>query len=124
MTKQNKTHVTVPGILDAIQTKKDRTLKLTFGTQELSPEENAALMSLVHAGGYVTFSNFALSDSETRDIPNIVPSTLETKKSPAERLRNVLWHVFDQTTDKEHGFEVFYKDTMEILIDHYKSKLN
>ena len=46
------------------------------------------------------------------------------KKSPSERLRSVFFQHYKKEKPLGLTFEEYYDDKMEMLIEHYKNKLN
>lgn len=95
-------------IVGAISTTKDRGVKITLYTQELSPSQLAELM--------VSANNEILSV----DIPDDMSET----KSKGQRLRDVFFRLWEQeNTDKFDTFTLFYNHIMEKIINHYKDKL-
>lgn len=110
--------VSLYGILDSISTMKDRTLKVVFRTNELSPMDAGILQSLVHEEGHVLFADVQL---EEKDIPEGKPE-FKTEKSPSQRLRNVIFVYWTQQ-GKPGDFETFRKQKMDQVIDFVKSKL-
>lgn len=112
-------NVQIPGILDSIQTMKDRTLKIIFRTQELSPEEAGKLHGLTHNQGWCLFSE---KEMKEEDIPESEPE-FNNEKTPSQRLRNVLYVYWEQQGSKGE-FEAFRRQKMEDIINVFKSKLD
>ena len=107
-------------ILDKITTLKDKTIKMTFESQELSPEQGAELMRMNQQFGWLVF---APENQEKIEIPKEPPQSFETAKTPSMRLRSVLFIWWKQTKPTD-DFEDFYRKQMERLIEHFKGKLD
>lgn len=90
-----------------VETMADKGLKIILHTRELPPEEMVALIMAKQEG------------TEGVKIEN--PETDELK-SPSQRLRGVLYRVWEITT-RQTDFETFYRQKMEYLINHFKSQL-
>jgi excisionase family DNA binding protein len=61
---------------------------------------------------------------EELDAVESLKSELEdTLKKPSQRLRNVLFRLFEQDNDGFKTFSKYYDSRMEQLINHYKGKL-
>lgn len=48
----------------------------------------------------------------------------EPKKSQSERLRGVFYQHFSKNNEGYENFEEYYHYKMDLLINHYKNKLN
>lgn len=107
-------------ILDGISTRKDRTIKLVFETNELGAEEAANAMSMRNGFGWLLFSPRQPEDS---DVPNHTELHGPKRRTSSQRLRAVIWRYFEKT-GSTLDFEVFYEQQLEKLIDWYKAKLN
>lgn len=81
--------------------------KITLHTQELSPDE---------------VKNLSQSLSEGRQITTRIKPTIEGSKSPAERLKGVLFKIFKEN-QIEGDFEDYYRRELEKVIEHFKTKL-
>lgn len=106
----------VPSLISKIITMSDGGLRLYVDTQELTDEDKAKVFSLHRKLGY-----FVMKESEIvqADVPTYVPTD---KKTPSQRLRAVLYRVWE---DKKEGeFEEFYKNKLEQIINHFKEKIN
>ena len=104
--------------LESVGTRKDKTLKLTFGTNELSPSQASELFTIANQFGYLDFKR------EELDAVESLKSELEdTLKKPSQRLRGVLFRLFEQDNDGFKTFSKYYDSKMEQLINHYKGKL-
>ena len=81
--------------------------KITLKTQELSPADVTALSTALQEGNQIT----------TRVKP-----VIEGSKSPAERLKGVLFKIYKEN-NVEGDFEDYYRKEMELVISHFKTKL-
>lgn len=107
--------------VEAISSRRDKTLKLTFGTMEL--KEGAELFALQNKMVSLGINVLDISDADieilaqnkfgVEDLPN--------KKSQSKRLRDVIYVLGKQLgTDND---EAFYQQKMEQIISFYKNKL-
>lgn len=107
--------------VEAIASRRDNTLKLTFGTQEL--KEGSQLFALQNKMVSLGINVLDLSDADIEllasnkfgieDLPN--------KKSQSKRLRDVIYILGQQLGESDS--EAFYQRKMEQIIQFYKSKL-
>lgn len=108
------------GIIDGVSAKKDSTLTIRIGTQELSPNETSEIFKFANKQIWVGFAETAITKL---DVPNEL-SEFEGQKSTSERLYAVLFVYWNTKTDKIKSFETFRKDYMEKLITSIKDKLD
>lgn len=111
--------VQFPAQLQKIATRVDGSINISIETQELSGMDMAELFSYRNALGYVTFT----PNLETKiDVPD-VPVEYDSK-SPSQRMRNVLYIMFEQSGKKKFDtFAQFYDVNMERLINQLKDRL-
>jgi len=113
--------ITLPTSLNPISRRKDKSVKLSFETRELDSTELMTLMALEGQEMWLILS----PNENDAEIP-LENAELDTK-SPAQRLRSVLYVLYQQDM-KENKFvglfETFYKERMEKLIELIKNKLD
>ena len=109
--------------VEAVASRKDMTMKLTFGTQEL--KEGGKLFGLQNKMVSLGISTNDLTDSEAKLLgDNKFPvNQVPNVKSKSKRLRNTLFVLWQQGEQKETSDEN-YDRIMEGLIEFYKSKLD
>lgn len=105
--------------LEAIKTLKDGSFKITFESQELPPEEGAALLNLRRSMGWLIYASM---DAGQVEIPNEPPAEFKADKTPSQRLRGVLYIWWEQAGKKE-TFDAFYRAKIETIIGWVKDKL-
>lgn len=106
-------------IIDGVTKKKDGTLSIKLGTQELSPEETAVIFEMGNRQIYAGFSETPITKL---DIPDEVME-FPNDKSLSERLRSVLFVYWNEKTEKTQSFDEFRKIYMEKFISIIKDKL-
>lgn len=116
--------IILPGQLENVTSRKDRTLKLTIGTQELSPADAGKVMAM--ANSYCFFSikpeDFTVTEKEI--LAQLKADQLtNTGKTPSQRLRSTLYVLFTQNPEGFTKFDLFYTHKIEQMIGHFKSKL-
>lgn len=109
------------GIIDGVQSKKDRTLSIKIGTQELPAEETSKIFE--HSGHqlWICLAETQVTREEL-DIPEVVDDL--DKKSPSQRFRDRLYVYYKETKETTEGFDSWYKDTLNTLGQAYLDKLN
>lgn len=117
--------VTLPAVFSGIQSKVDRSYKLTFNTREMSGEHAAELlrMNMSECWLIVAPSESALDAAE---IPDYKPETGAGQKTPAQRQRSVMFIYWKQQggTAVLGDFDVWYRSVLERSIDQWKAKLD
>jgi len=111
------------GIIDKITTLKDRSLKVTIETQELTnPKEIAEVFDFSQKPCAVALKE---GEFEANELEDIGEAKVEYKgdKTPGQLLRNTLYVYWNQK--KLTGdFDTFYKKQMGSFTDRIKEKLN
>ena len=110
------------GIVESLRSRKDKTIAVTIGTQELSPEKagelfntNSKLVSCyLSIKGEITDGEAEIIDSIEVDAPG---------KRPSQRMRSVLFVLWQQSPEGYADFNLFYIHKMDAMIDKLKSKL-
>ena len=92
---------------------------LRFRTSELSTKDKVLLSEYHQKTGYLLFKE---DDFQENDVPK--DNTDMKSKSPAQRLRGVLWILHQQRGGKNEDFESFYTQQMEKAINRVKDVLD
>lgn len=98
-------------IIDKVSTLKDGSVRVSLVTRALSPTQMAELFF------WVNKEILAIDIDESN----------KDDKSPSQRLRGVLYKLFEISDDKDkynNEFELFYRSKMERIIDQLKEKLD
>ena len=101
--------------IEKISTRKDRTISIHIGMQELPPNEMADL--------------FASLNNDLHEVK--VDLDQSGGKSQGQRLRDVLWVMWDKCVDDNgcrwneiyKDSNLFYAFMMDKIVNHYKKKL-
>lgn len=107
-------------IIDGVTAKKDGTLTIRLGTQELNPNETSEIFKFANKQIWVGFAETAITNL---DVPKTIDE-LDGGKSTSERLHNVLFVYWNTKTDKMKTFETFRKEYLEKVIQNVKDKLD
>ena len=109
--------ITLPVVLDDIKERKDWSSRITFDSRELTEEEFMILRRAKGAEGWMLFSENEINKD---DIPS-EDAEVDTK-SPAQRLRSVLFVRWKQLGEPE-TFRIYYDKAVEHFINSVKEKL-
>ena len=121
----------IPGIVTKIGTTRDKSFVITFETQDkgtLNASQKAQIMDLLDE--YVTagfrISDEGKTDPDVLDLPEIKPE-FKGDKTPSQRLRGVLYVLWEQQTAKGNVTEdadAFYRRQINRMVDAVKAKLD
>jgi len=114
--------IAIPAIIERIATRKDNTISITIGCNELAPANVGQLMSMHGKLGYVCIKPEAFTKQEL-DIVDMLKTDESIGKTPAQRLRGVLYRLWQQDNKGYTDFALFYGAELEKIINHYKDKL-
>ena len=108
-------------MVESITTRKDKSVKLVFGTQELSPNEAGLLFQYMNQLMSVYICPASIDSREIEQIDKLEPEL--NNRTQSQRIRNVLYLLHKNNTEGFKTFDEYYKAKTEIYIDNLKSKL-
>lgn len=108
-------------IVENVSTRKDNTIKIVIGTNEISPAKAGQLITYMNQLVSVYISPSTVDTKEVDQVDKIEPEL--NNKSQSQRLRSVLYINFQNDSKGYKTFDEFYKHETEKIIEHYKSKL-
>jgi hypothetical protein len=108
--------------IENITTRKDNTVKIVIGTQELSQGKAGEVFNMMNklAAVYISAKD-TINQNEIDQVDKIDPE-LESK-SQSKRIRNTLFVLFQQGNEGFKDFDSYYKSKTEKYIEHLKSKI-
>ena len=112
--------------VDSLTTRKDRTIKLTFVTQELPPKDAGELFGMQNelVGLGIARNDLTQSEIDLLKESKYNLDDIPSDKSPSQRMRNVLFRIWEQQDGGYSDFNLYYLNRMERLIEQLKSKLD
>jgi len=113
--------VQIPAILDVLRTLSDGSIKITFATREMRPEDAAVVLGYRNTEGWLLFKPAPFEDADIIDVPETVPEFAD-QKTLSQRLRNVLFRYWEYK-GKGETFPAFRESEMEKIINSYKEQL-
>jgi len=122
----DKNIIKIPATLSKYEGMSHNSMKVQFHTQEnLSDDMKNVITSRHEKYGHLLFLHEEAEDDiilETiKSLPKLVVDKEE--KTPSQRLRGVLFILYEQNKKEGQTFDEFYRQYMERLIDNIKSKL-
>lgn len=107
--------------VENITTRKDKSVKITLGTQELSPEHAGQLFQFMNALSATYLCKKGIDQKEIDQVDQLKPEI--QGKSQSQRIRSVLFLLFKQSPEGFKDFDSFYQSKTEKYIEHLKAKL-
>jgi hypothetical protein len=129
----SKNTIVFEGGIDGIRTMADNTVRVNVGTPELSPDVVGHMYSMLKQPGYVVISTMPISQKQIDAVESATIDREFEEKTPSQRLRNVLYVLWEQQQPKETNsqgvttyidFDLYYKRKMNELITFIKNKLS
>lgn len=114
--------IIIGSIIESIASRKDKTVRLTIGTQEMTPEQAAQLFGMSQQFCYVAIKKEDFNPTEVDTIASL-KTDMENIKTPSQRLRAILYRNYEQDGEGYQDFATYYVAKMEKICDHFKSKL-
>jgi hypothetical protein len=114
--------IIVAGIVESIASRRDKTAKLTIGTQELTPEQAGQIYGLNQSFVYLAIKTELFTRDELSDISEL-KTEFENIKTPSQRLRAILFVNYQQNPEGFQSFPNYYQSKMDQICEHFKNKL-
>lgn len=111
------------GQIEGINSRKDKTIKLTIGTQELTPDQCGQIFELHQSFCYIGLKKEPFTKDES-DVLESLKTDFANAKTPSQRLRGILYLNFQNNPEGYIDFNSYYLAKMELICEHYKSKLD
>ena len=115
----------VPCSIESISTRRDKTLKVVIGTQELSPNKVTELMTQWSNGyGVMSFKGSTFTGAEVEVLKDIKLDAEELgSKTPSQRLRSTLYVLYERNPEGYKDFTSYYISAMERIISMVRKKI-
>lgn len=108
--------------IERVSTRKDRTVSITLGSQELSPAKAGELLGFANKLVCVYISpKETITQRELDQTDAINPEF--PGKSQSQRLRAVLFVLWEKQSEGFKDFNSFYQFKTEAIIDKIKSEI-
>lgn len=111
----------IPVYVESVSTRKDKTVKLILGTQELSPATAGQIFNLMNTLSIAYISPKSVNQNEIDQVDQLDPEF--EGKTQSQRIRAVLFKLFQQDAEGFKDFDAYYKSKTEKIIDHLKTKI-
>lgn len=108
--------------VENIASRRDGTIKIVLGTQELSQSKAGELFGLQNkiACAYISPKD-TIPQKELSQVDEMEPDL--PGKSPSNRMRNVLFLLWKQDQEGYKEFDPYYRSKMEVFIENLKNNI-
>ena len=113
----------IPAYFNSFRSLKDKTIKVEFETNELTPEQITGLANHLQSFGYLAFKKDDFKTEQLAVIDELKADYEDKTKTPSKRLRAVIYIAYTQNSEGFSDFESYYQSKMNKFIEHVKSKL-
>jgi len=116
--------IILPAILKSHRSKVDGTVDIVYETNEITPEQMAGVHENRGKFGYVAFKENPFDSQEKELLESLESDYDDGKKSDSQRLRGVLYRLWEKTPEGYEDFNLYKKFKMSKIINHYKKLLD
>ena len=115
--------ILITGQIEGVSSRKDRTVKLTIGTQELSPKDAGEVFRLTQSFCYFGIKEEPFNKEEVNLLDNL-KADVDNLKTPSQRLRGILYRLYETNSEGFTDFTTFYQSKLEKVIEGFKMLLD
>jgi hypothetical protein len=116
--------IVLPAILTRFGSRADNSFSVSFVTDELSTQQLMEMNQLKSQYGFLMFKDSQVEKVEQESFDSLEADLYDNKKTQSQRLRGVLYKIWELDNKGYTDFKDFYKHETERIIEHYKSKLS
>ncbi len=120
---KEKRMLLIGSILEGYRSLKDKTLKVTFETNEPTPEQLVGIATLIGKFGYLAFKEDTFKSDEIEVLQGLESDFEDKGKTPSQRLRNVLYVNWQHNNKGYKDFNLYYEYMMNLMIEKWKREL-
>jgi hypothetical protein len=115
--------ILIPAIYDGSRDLKDRTKKLSFQTNEITPKQAGELQICVGQYVFLAIKPEPFLKTQLEVIGDLKAEYEDQGKTPAQRVRNALYRLWQQEPEGYEDFQFYYNFKIEGFINYIKNKL-
>lgn len=113
--------ILLPAYVENLTTRKDKSVKITIGTQELSQGKAGEIFTMLNNLVMVYVSPKEIDQKEIDQVDRLDPEF--EGKTQSQRIRNVLFLLFSQDMEGHKEFDSYYRSKTDMYIEHLKTKI-
>ena len=114
--------ILLPVYIESIASRKDKSIKIVLSTQEISPNYAGQIFGLNGALAIAYISQKEVSNKEVEMVDKL--DTELGGKTQSQRIRNVLYKLYEQDKEGFNSFDQYYHAKTEKYIDHLKNQIH
>jgi hypothetical protein len=118
-----KEAILIPAIYEGSRDLKDRSKKLIFQTNEITPQQAADLQICVQGFVYLAIKIDPFRKDEVDFITDIKSDFNDLGKTPSQIQRNVLYRIWQLDNQGYQDFNLYYIFRMNVIINSLKKEL-
>jgi hypothetical protein len=111
----------LPCYVENIATRKDKSVKISLVTQELTPEQAGEVFHLMNTLAVTYISPKEITNKEVEQVDKLDAEL--GGKTQSQRIRNVLYKLFEQDSEGYKNFDQYYHAKTDQYIEHLKTKI-
>ena len=113
------------GILESFRSMKDGGVKIIFETQELTPDMYATISTCLRKYCEILIKEGEVYKEDIETFQNHQFDEFDKRqdKTPSQRMRNVLYILWEQDKEGYDVFKDYYDFKLEKFIEHLKLKI-
>lgn len=112
------------GIVESVSSRKDKSIKITIGANELTPDKMSDIMGLSGAFIYTAHKLETFVTEELNEINTLKYIGKTIGKSMAETVRNLLYRIWEKNNCGFVEFMDYYTYRMNIIADGMRDELS
>ena len=114
----------LPAIISKITSMRNRSLRCQVDTNEdLSDEQMQKVMSNIEKYGHFCFLiDSTIKEEDIVKLPPL-PARDKNEKSPSQTMRNIIYRIWENNTNKKQPFPDYYNSYMFKLNEKLKEKI-
>lgn len=99
--------------------------RIILDAQELPPEEMAILFALKSEGAKVAIQKEDFKEGfKFEDMPDIKETKTDSEKTPSQRIRGLIYVLWEKSGRPEGNSDVFYLKEIERIAEYLKAKIS
>lgn len=116
--------ILIPALLKSFRSLVDGSITVSFDVNNTDPDTMSQVAQSLHKVGYLGFKLGERQGKLQEIMENMPEHDFENGKTKSQRLRAVLYRLWEQKNQGYDVFDDFYNARMELLINQIKNKLD
>lgn len=113
-----------PAILTRYAPLADKSFNISFNIGEPTPQAREIIHSMHQQAVFLMAKDSEFTNKEAVEFDKLEADLYDNQKTQSQRLRGVLFRNWESQNKGHKEFSDYYKSEMEIIIQHFKNKLD